>query len=113
MTGNRRDRRSAEAEAWHAWYGTQRWKRRRARQLAEHPLCASCLQDGRVVAASVADHLERHAGDYQAFWFGPLQSLCASCHSGRKQQAERVGYHYGCDVNGHPLDPNHPWNRGG
>ena len=62
---------------------------------------------------TVADHLERHAGDYQAFWFGPLQSLCASCHSSRKQQAERVGYHYGCDVRGHPLDPNHPWNRGG
>lgn len=91
-------------------YATARWKKRRAAQLAEHPLCRFCLPA--VVPATVADHVTPHRGDENAFWFGELQSLCASCHSSSKQQAEAGGRMRGCDVHGMPLDPAHPWNVG-
>lgn len=86
------------------------WRRRRAEQLAEHPLCAWCMKIGRVTPASVADHIEPHRGDPVKF-AGPLQSLCATCHSAHKQLLETSGYIRGCDERGYPLDPNHPWNR--
>ncbi len=39
-----------------------------------------------------------------------LQGLCHECHSS-KTARERNGKPrvMGCDVNGMPLDPNHPW----
>ena len=66
---------------------------------------------GRVTAASVADHVEPHRGDPVKFE-GPLQSLCASCHSSIKQSLERTGRIKGHDRRGNPIDPMHPWNRG-
>ncbi len=64
------------------------WQKRRAAQLAAEPLCAYCRAEGRTTAATVADHITPHRGDPQLFR-GPLQSLCATCHSGRKQREER------------------------
>lgn len=87
------------------------WRKRRAQQLREHPLCRMCMDlDGRVMVATVADHIEPHRGDPVLF-AGPLQSLCKRCHDQRKQQLEASGHIRGCDVNGMPLDPGHPWNR--
>lgn len=102
-------------------YSTARWKRRRARQLQEFPLCAACLTEGIPEPATVADHVTPHQGDPNLFWFGELQSLCASCHSGTKRRAERqvaagiTPYSNEVGVDGWPVDPNHPANlpRGG
>jgi 5-methylcytosine-specific restriction enzyme A len=89
----------------------RRWRKRRALQLTEHPLCRLCMDvRGRVTAATVADHVTPHRGDPVLF-DGPLQSLCAACHSAWKQQQETTGHIRGCDVNGMPLDPNHPWRK--
>ena len=44
-----------------------------------------------------------------------LASLCEGCHNA-KTRAEQMGEDWlrkGCDVFGYPLDPNHPWYRGG
>jgi 5-methylcytosine-specific restriction endonuclease McrA len=90
-------------------YAKASWKHRRAAQLREHPLCAYCLKRGQVVAASVADHIEPHDGDAEKFE-GPLQSLCATCHSAIKQAEENGGLMRGCGLDGMPLDPRHPWN---
>lgn len=87
-----------------------RWQKRRAQQLAEHPLCAFCLRLGRTEVATVADHITPHRGDPVLFE-GPLQSLCTTCHSSLKQAMETSGRVKGCDLNGYPLDPNHPWNQ--
>lgn len=84
------DARRAGVE-WRKWYGLARWKRRRAAQLSAQPLCCMCLADGRMIAASVADHIEPHRGDYAKFWEGALQSLCAFHHNRDKQSAERAG----------------------
>ena len=87
------------------------WQRRRARQLREHPLCRLCMDiRGRVVSATVADHITPHRGDPVLF-AGPLQSLCKPCHDSWKQQAEKSGRMRGCDAHGVPLDPAHPWNQ--
>jgi hypothetical protein len=39
----------------------------------------------------VADHVVPHRGDPDLFWQGALQSLCATCHSLRKQSQEKGG----------------------
>ena len=89
-------------------YGRQ-WRRRRAEQLRLHPLCCYCAEANRVEAATVADHATPHRGDPVLFR-GPLQSLCDSCHSGRKQAFEATGQLRGADANGMPIDPHHAWN---
>ena len=91
-------------------YNNRRWHARRKQQLQQQPLCALCLQDHRVTAATVADHITPHKGDYNLFWHGALQSLCNPCHNSLKQHVEKHGYSNACDVHGRPLDPNHPSN---
>lgn len=95
-------------------YDSRRWRNKRARQLAEHPLCKMCWDmRARVTPATVADHIVPHRGDSELFWDGALQSLCASCHSSIKQQMETSGFVKGSKLDGMPLDPNHPWNTPG
>ena len=93
------------------WYGTKRWQIRRAQQLRDHPLCVLCLEQHRVTAATVADHITPHKGDYNLFWHGELQSLCAMHHNTSKKHIEDRGYHNAVDVNGAPIDPMHPANK--
>lgn len=97
------------------WYKLKAWKEKAARQLADEPFCRRCdqLTPSRTVAAEIADHVEPHREDYQAFWFGELQSLCGPCHSGPKQAEEVRGYRVGAADDGWPADPRHPFNRGG
>ena len=89
-------------------YGTERWRRMAKHQLRVEPLCAMCLAEDKVVAPRVADHVEPHHGDVNKFWTGKLQSLCERCHNSRKKDVERLGYDRTVEVDGVPLDPNHP-----
>jgi 5-methylcytosine-specific restriction enzyme A len=89
-------------------YRTKHWQRVRRHQLLVQPLCEMCQQHGISRPATCVDHIVPHRNDVNAFWFNPLQSLCASCHSGPKRCKELRGYERGCDVHGYPLDPNHP-----
>ncbi len=63
------------------------------------------LAEGRTTAATVADHVTPHRGDPELFWYGALQSLCATFHSRFKQSQEKGGTKHlaGCGVNGEPL----------
>ena len=64
-----------------------------------------------MTAASVVDHIKPHKGDKALFWDqANWQPLCASCHSGTKQQLENSGVERGCDASGMPVDQGHPWN---
>lgn len=87
-----------------------RWQRRRARQLRDEPLCRFCLALGKIVPASIADHVEPHRGDPILF-AGPLQSLCETCHNSIKQAQEKSGHFRGCDANGRPLDASRWWHK--
>jgi 5-methylcytosine-specific restriction enzyme A len=90
-------------------YNNRRWHLKRKQQLQQHPLCVICADAGRV-AASVADHVNPHNGDLDLFWNGPLQSICEHCHNRFKQHVEKHGYSNAVDVDGRPIDPNHPSN---
>lgn len=66
----------------------------RQRHLQEHPLCVACGAEGRVVAATVVDHIvawQKGAteAERERLFADPanLQSLCAS-HHGKKTAAE-------------------------
>ena len=76
---------------WGHLYG-KRWRKRARYQLQIEPLCRMCASEGRIAAASVADHVIPHRGDINSFWLGELQSLCAHCHSSTKAEIERRGY---------------------
>jgi 5-methylcytosine-specific restriction protein A len=73
------------------WYSTARWQRRRKQQLEREPLCRMCKAQGIVTAATVADHFPAHRGEPEAFWNGPLRSLCKRHHDSDAQSAEKGG----------------------
>jgi 5-methylcytosine-specific restriction enzyme A len=98
-----------ESMAGNKLYNNRRWRAKRAALLREHPLCASCLAQGKYTPATVADHVIPHRNDPDLFWNGKLQALCDTCHNSAKKIEEAGGVAPGCDKNGLPLDNKHPW----
>lgn len=84
------------------------WRRLRAAVLAEHPLCQLCKRQGRITPATEVDHVDNDPSNNDR---ENLMSICKPCHS-RKTQAD-IGKttNWGCDIDGMPLDPAHPWNN--
>jgi 5-methylcytosine-specific restriction protein A len=80
-----------ERAAFGAKYNTAQWVKLRQIQLSKHPLCIACQAEGRIIAASVVDHLFpwSHISE-QAFFINRFQSLCATHHA-TKTQLERHG----------------------
>jgi 5-methylcytosine-specific restriction endonuclease McrA len=99
----------AETLPQRSWYSLQSWRRRSAHQKRIEPLCRMCLAEGRVTSAQIADHIVDHAGSWNAFVLGQLQSLCAPCHE-RKHGRLKGPPRCDVDANGYPVDPNHPFN---
>jgi len=65
-----------------------------------------------VTAATVVDHITPHRGNTQLFWDSSnWQSLCEECHNGAKAQLELTGKLRGCNTDGIPVDPSHPWRK--
>jgi 5-methylcytosine-specific restriction enzyme A len=106
---------------WDHWYGLRLWRRRSLAQRCAYPLCAMCLAKGKAVAATCADHITPHRGDWTKFTRGALQSLCTECHNGVKQLEDRPegwtsfdqidrqrGFRTEVGADGWPLDPKHP-----
>ncbi|WP_101048687.1 HNH endonuclease [Macromonas nakdongensis] len=90
-------------------YGS-RWQKAREGFLRSHPLCKMHQDLGRIVPATVVDHIEPHRGDMGKFWDrSNWQSLCKRCHDGAKQRLEKSGVLQGCRLDGIPVDPKHPW----
>lgn len=93
---------------------TTRWDKARRAFLAAHPLCVECRAQGRVVSASVVDHIVPHRGDYGLMWDeANWQPLCKTHHD-RKTASEDGGFGNqtlvkGCGVDGMPTNPQHPW----
>lgn len=85
-----------------------KWDRERKAFLALHRTCTRCGSP-----ATVVHHRTPHKGDRHLFWSrSNWEPVCAPCHDGPIQQAERNGYHALADGNGMPTDPRHPWNQG-
>jgi hypothetical protein len=64
----------------------------------------------KVTPACIADHIHPHDGSYNAFLLGELQSLCKPCHDKHKRRVDMHGFSDAVDVDGWPIDPNHPSN---
>jgi 5-methylcytosine-specific restriction protein A len=96
------------------WRRTKRWERMRRLHLQRHPLCVMCEARGKIVAAQIVDHVKPHKGDARLFWdnLNNWQSVCKPCHDGVKAQIERSGFSKEIGIDGWPIDPNHPANRG-
>jgi len=108
VTADTRRWRDGESSAQRG-YG-YKWQQARLVFLREHPLCKMHMDLGRVVPATVVDHIQPHKGDLKLFWDRKnWQPLCKSCHDGAKQMLESRGRVIGCGLNGMPVDPNHHW----
>ena len=58
-----------------------RWREARAIFLEQHPLCAFCQTEGKIVPATVVDHIIPHRGDQRLFWDqNNWEPLCKECH---------------------------------
>jgi 5-methylcytosine-specific restriction enzyme A len=93
----------------------QRWRALRAQHIAKNPFCLMCKKDlGAITQAKHVDHVVPHRGSLSLLLDEMnLQSLCEKHHNSSKQREEKRGVSSACDINGYPVDPNHPWNRGG
>ncbi len=82
------DRRGTSAERGYDY----RWRKGRAWFLKRHPLCAECKKQGKIVAATVVDHIVPHRGDMDLFWdMDNWQPLCETCHN-KKTAREDGGF---------------------
>lgn len=85
----------------------------RLRRLRAEPLCRRCMEMGIVTASTVPDHIKPLAqggSDDDT----NIRCLCKPCHDA--VTAEQFGQTLskaarGCDANGWPTSPNHPWRR--
>ncbi len=84
-----------------------RWRKLRAYILNESPMCEHCMDRGILTPATDVDHVN---GDPSDNSMANLQSLCHSCHSIKTARDHGKNVAMGCDLNGMPLDPSHPWN---
>lgn len=100
------------------FYGTSTWRKLRAAHLALEPLCRACKAMGRLTPARHVDHIRAISDGGNPFPdHDGLQSLCTACHSAKTARGAEAGAarsnkpRKGCDANGNPLDPEHPWKK--
>lgn len=103
-----------------AWpYNTAAWKRLRLAKLVAEPTCQPCTAMGRLTMANTVDHNVPISAGGPAFpGLDGLTSMCPSCHSAKTARGTEAGGarttraiqpRKGCDAEGNPLDPSHPW----
>lgn len=84
------DERRRAVKPWRRWYSLAVWRTQiRPAQLAREPLCERCKPRGRLVEATVVNHVIPHRGVWAAFIAGPFESLCKPCHDRVVQREER------------------------
>ena len=104
-------------------YGSWRWKRLSRKVRTERDRCEGDCRG--YYASKYADHVievSDDTSDANFFNEANIAPLCARCH-GRKtkrEAARRAGMRppkfgpviRGCDADGMPIDPDHPWRKG-
>jgi len=95
-------------------YKTKRWERLSKRTLARDPVCVGCED----APSRIADHIVPLTKGGAPFDQSNLQALCIACHND-KTAADALGIrwampkHRGCNADGSPRDPAHPWHHMG
>lgn len=68
---------------------TYEWRKASKAYLKEHPLCAECQRKGRLIPATVVDHVVPHRGDRTLFWDrSNWHPLCKKCHDEKTLREE-------------------------
>jgi hypothetical protein len=93
------------------FYQSKEWKRLRAQHIKRFPLCAV---KGCGAKAKIVDHIVsvKRAPNRKLDPLN-LQSLCAFHHGVITAAYDKDSIAGQCDVDGYPMDPNHPWNQSG
>lgn len=111
--------RTADAQYGHL-YNSQRWRGphgirqqalRRDRYTCQR--CGCLLVEGqpRHPQAATINHKQAHKGKPDLFFcLANTEATCKACHDGVVQRIEARGHVAGSDIDGRPIDPNHPWN---
>jgi 5-methylcytosine-specific restriction protein A len=77
----RKNRKAKQSDDVDKIYKTQRWRRVRALQLKENPLCDKCRKEGKVKDAEMVDHIKPIRAGGNAYNMDNLQSLCQAHHN--------------------------------
>ncbi len=68
----------------------RRWRKAREVFLNTYPLCVKCKAEGRLVKATVVDHIKPHKGNQELFWDkSNWQPLCKHCHDVKTMTEDR------------------------
>ena len=88
--------------------GGRPWRRLRDSILKRDAyLCQPCARRGRLTAAQQVDHrIALCNGGTDAD--DNLEAICLKCHA-HKTRMDQLGKATGCDMDGTPDDPGHPW----
>jgi 5-methylcytosine-specific restriction endonuclease McrA len=97
------------AHEYHYLYNTSKWRKIRKNHMAHNPLCIMCEARGKIILATICDHIIPHKGNVDLFYSGPFQSLCKLHHDSTKQKSERRQINIGGDINGQPIDNRSHW----
>ena len=67
-----------------------RWRKARLRFLKENIFCVRCKNEGKLVRATVVDHIIPHRGNKELFWDeSNWQALCKRCHDMKTMTRDR------------------------
>ncbi len=67
-----------------------KWRRDRKMYLTDNPLCVECLKIGKLVTATVVDHIIPHKGNYELFSdVSNWQALCKHHHDSKTMKELR------------------------
>lgn len=71
------------------FYNSRKWRNLRAQFLQGNPVCVRCQEEGRAVAATVADHIIPIRKGGQPWSESNLQPLCAKHHNIKSASDDR------------------------
>ncbi len=68
----------------------RKWQKASKVFLNTYPLCVKCKAEGRLVKATVVDHIKPHKGNQELFWDkSNWQPLCKHCHDVKTMTEDR------------------------
>lgn len=67
-----------------------KWRKARSKFLKVNPFCVNCKSEGKIVTATVVDHIIPHRGDKLLFWDeSNWQALCKKCHDSKTMTKDK------------------------
>jgi len=71
-------------------YSSRRWKKVRELFIRRNPLCKACADSGKIVQASVVDHIVPISHGGNGWNETNFQSLCKSCHDSKSAKEKAI-----------------------